>query len=188
MCQNAIQVSVLSGIGSEMPKCSNNNHLFEQCWKSRTRNAEGLETVSRGCIVEHDKLPFFCSYARNSRSVRHAAGQFNIECCHGDYCNNGTFPELPPLVGDDHDATRLNHTQNKLLLSIAIVGPLLIVLLAIAIILPMRRTHHKRLLSLRTKQDPESYYAGDELLRATSAGDSTLRVCDILYEIDEHHD
>lgn len=159
------------------------NFIHVQCWKSRTRNAEGLETVSRGCIVEHDKLPFFCNYARNSRSVRHAAGQFNIECCHGDYCNNGTFPELPPLVSDDHDATRLDQAQNKLLLSIAILGPVLIIVLAIAIIVPMRRTHHKRLLSLRTKQDPESYYAGDELLRATSAGDSTLRVSFFFIEL-----
>lgn len=39
----------------------------------------------------------------------------------------------------------------------------------------MRRTHRKRLLATRNKQDPDTYYASDELLRATSAGDSTLR-------------
>lgn len=146
------------------------------CWKSRTRNADGLETVSRGCIVEHDKLPFFCNYQRNSRSARAASGQFNIECCHGDYCNNGTFPELPPVTGDDNDATRLDHGHNKFLLSIAILGPVLIVVIFLAIIVPMRRSHQKRLLSMRNKQDTEAYYAGDELLRVTSAGDSTLKV------------
>lgn len=139
--------------------------------------------VSRGCIVEPEKMPFFCNNPRSSRSVRHTTGQYNIECCHGDYCNNGTFPELPPLVSDDHDATRLDNAQNKLLLSVAVLGPVLIIVLAIAIIVPMRRSHHKRLLSLRTKQDPESYYAGDELLRATSAGDSTLRVSGFGFKI-----
>lgn len=27
------------------------------------------------------------------------------------------------------------------------------------------------------KRDPETYYAGDDVVRATAAGDSTLRVC-----------
>lgn len=60
-------------------------------------------------------------------------------------------------------------------LSFAIFGPVLIIsALAVVIIFFMRRRHRKRLLASRNKQDPETYYA-DELLRATSAGDSTLR-------------
>lgn len=39
----------------------------------------------------------------------------------------------------------------------------------------VRRKNRKRLLATRSKQDPETYYASDDLLRATSAGDSTLR-------------
>lgn len=30
-------------------------------------------------------------------------------------------------------------------------------------------------MATRSKQDPETYYASDDLIRATSAGDSTLR-------------
>lgn len=40
-----------------------------------------------------------------------------------------------------------------------------------------RRTDHKRMLPSRIKHAPDTYYAGEEeLLRVTSAGDSTLRV------------
>lgn len=61
-------------------------------------------------------------------------------------------------------------------LSFAIFGPVLIISgLAIFVIFLMRRTHHKRLLATRSKQDPETYYASDDF-RATSAGDSTMKV------------
>lgn len=40
----------------------------------------------------------------------------------------------------------------------------------------MRRTHQKRLMAARAKQDPDSYFASEDLLRATATGDSTLRV------------
>lgn len=85
------------------------------------------------------------------------------------------FPFLS--ISDDHDATRLDTTQNNLLLSVAILGPVLLIsVLAFVVIFMMRRTHNKRLIASRIK-DPDTYYAGDELLRITSAGDSTLRVC-----------
>lgn len=48
-------------------------------------------------------------------------------------------------------------------------------MLAFTVLFFMRRTHHKRMMPSRTKH-PDTYYAGDELLRVTSAGDSTLRV------------
>lgn len=71
---------------------------FKQCWKSRVRDAYGVESVSRGCTVVHEHIPLTCinNSGRGPRK-RHTSGQFNIECCHGDYCNNGSFPELPPL-------------------------------------------------------------------------------------------
>lgn len=40
----------------------------------------------------------------------------------------------------------------------------------------IRRNHRKRMQESRNKHDPDSYLVNDELLRATSAGDSTLRV------------
>lgn len=64
-----------------------------------------------------------------------------------------------------------------MLLLIAIVGPVITIgMVAFAVLFFMRRTHHKRMMPSRTKHDPDTYYAGDELLRVTSAGDSTLRV------------
>lgn len=61
--------------------------------------------------------------------------------------------------------------------TLAILGPIVIVgSFALLIIYYMKRNHRKRLLANRNKQDPETYYASDDLLRATSAGDSTLRV------------
>lgn len=63
------------------------------------------------------------------------------------------------------------------MLGIAILVPVIVVIvLAYAVLVLMRRTNEKRLISTRTKHDPDTYYACDELLRATSAGDSTLRV------------
>lgn len=61
-------------------------------------------------------------------------------------------------------------------LCLAIFGPVVILgTLACIIILVMRHNHKKRLTKARIKQDPDTYYASDDLLRVTSAGDSTLR-------------
>lgn len=30
---------------------------------------------------------------------RHAAGQYHIRCCTGDFCNGGLFPDLPQTGG-----------------------------------------------------------------------------------------
>jgi activin receptor type-1 len=62
-------------------------------------------------------------------------------------------------------------------LTLAILGPVLALgLLGALVLLLMRRTHRKRLMSARNMADPETYYASDDLLRVTAAGDSTLRV------------
>lgn len=62
-------------------------------------------------------------------------------------------------------------------LSFAVLGPVLVItVVAFVIIYFMKQTHQKRLLASRSKQDPDSYLVSDDLLRATSAGDSTLRV------------
>jgi activin receptor type-1 len=69
-------------------------------------------------------------------------------------------------------------SSNYLLkLSAAIFGPvLLFTIVAFITIFFIRRNHRKRLMQSRNKQDPETYYATEDLLRVTSAGDSTLRV------------
>lgn len=61
-------------------------------------------------------------------------------------------------------------------LIIAILGPVLTIgILSVIVLVFMRRTHQKRLIAARAKQDPDSYYASEDLLRATATGDSTLR-------------
>jgi len=70
-------------------------------------------------------------------------------------------------------------------LCLAIFGPVVILgLLALAIILLMRRNHKKRLVDARNKADADTYYASDDLLKRSHAcGDSTLRVSTIGSEL-----
>lgn len=149
-----------------------------QCWKSRTRDAVGQELVSRGCTKSQDQLPLICNQNAlnkfNGPSKRNTAKFINIVCCASDFCNDGEFPELPPFVSGDVVITADSSNLSKMIA--AILGPFLIITLmgAVAVYF-MRRSHRKRLAATRIKQDPESYLVNDELLRATSAGDSTLR-------------
>lgn len=99
-----------------------------------------------------------------------------MECCTGDYCNNGSFPYLPPVKTEVPDDPA---PGDYMKLCLAIFGPVVILgLFAIGIIMFMRRNHKKRVVDARNQQDADTYYAGDDLLKRTHAcGDSTLRVC-----------
>lgn len=56
-------------------------------------------------------------------------------------------------------------------------GAIIAIIMVVCVVFYVRRrTDHKRMVNSRTKHDQDTYYAGDELLRVTSAGDSTLRV------------
>lgn len=149
-----------------------------QCYKSRIRDAFGEERVTRGCTTTPDQIPFLC----NQNTINNMGGprkrntqaHINVICCAGDYCNDGEFPELPPL---NAEVTHLSADSSNLLkMTFAILGPFVIIsILAYIAIYFIRRTHRKRLEYSRAKQDPDSYLVNDELLRVTSAGDSTLR-------------
>ncbi|XP_034477327.1 activin receptor type-1 isoform X2 [Drosophila innubila] len=148
-----------------------------QCWKSRTRDAVGQERVIRGCTTSPDQVQFTCHQNSlnklNGPTKRNTDKFVNTVCCATDYCNGGEFPELAPF----HDVTVITaDSSNISKMTAAILGPFLIITLmgAVAVFF-MRRSHRKRLAATRIKQDPESYLVNDELLRATSAGDSTLR-------------
>lgn len=102
----------------------------------------------------------------------------------GDVLPTQTFKKMCFFIPDFSDeVTRMDASSSYLLkLSFAIFGPVLIISgLAILVLFLMRRTHRKRLLAHRNKQDPETYYASDDF-RATSAGDSTLRVILLLLD------
>ncbi|KAI8119041.1 activin receptor type-1 isoform X1 [Lucilia cuprina] len=149
-----------------------------QCYKSRTRDAFGEERVTRGCTTTPDQIPLICNQntinTMGGPRKRNTQAYINVVCCAGDYCNDGEFPELPPL---NAEVTHLSADSSNLLkMTFAILGPFVIIsILAYIAIYFIRRTHRKRLEYSRAKQDPDSYLVNDELLRVTSAGDSTLR-------------
>ncbi|KAL7052099.1 hypothetical protein ACKWTF_004767 [Chironomus riparius] len=172
----------------ESSECKNNTSLGDYvcenaitCWKSTVRDSSGNERVSRGCTTKFEHLPLYCSQKdinagpkKRDASALSGLGTYNIECCTGDFCNNGSFPSLPQFKTE---VTTDNSTDDMLKLSLAIFGPVFIVgLFAIAIILCMRRNHKRRLIDARNSQDADIYYASDDLLKRSHAcGDSTLR-------------
>ncbi|ALC40816.1 sax [Drosophila busckii] len=152
-----------------------------QCWKSRTRDAVGQEHVSRGCSTTPEHVQMICHQntlgkLNTGTSKRNTDKLFKVTCCATDFCNDGEFPELPPFVSSDVSTVLTADSSNLSKMALAIMGPFIVIALmgAVAIYL-IRRNHRKRLAATRTKQDHESYLVNDELLRATSAGDSTLR-------------
>lgn len=156
------------------------------CWKSRVRDSNGNERVTRGCTTKAEHLPLYCNQKDLSSNPkkRDAAitngngasglGTYNIECCNGDYCNSGSFPALPPLKREVETDTS---TDDIIKLSFAIFGLVAIFgFIALAIVLCMRRNHKRRLIDARNQQDADIYYASDDLLKRSHAcGDSTLR-------------
>ncbi|GLV36452.1 saxophone [Carabus blaptoides fortunei] len=144
------------------------------CWKSRVREITGEESVSRGCTTKPEQLPLMCRTPAftSTHSKRHAVGQYHIKCCTGDLCNDGPFPTLSEREVVSHP----DSLRYVIKLTLAVLGPVFVLGIIGALVLVfMRRVHRKRLLAQRNKLDPETYYASDDLLRATAAGDSTLR-------------
>lgn len=126
----------------EPPDCSNPTTCVDaiQCWKSRVRESSGDESLQRGCTSNAEQLPLMCrtpSFAAPRK--RHAVGQYHIECCTGDFCNNGDFPELDPLHLEEVGA--YSESFNYVLkLIFAVLGPVLVLgVLAAVVLLLMRR-------------------------------------------------
>lgn len=164
----------------EQPDCSEEticNNAY-QCWKSKVRDLSGLESVSKGCTTSAEQVVLYCntlSFDGNGEYQRESSS-YAIECCEGNFCNNGSFPMLPTTQyagsseTDDYNATILR-------LMLAILCPVIILGIALAIILLMMRHWHRRrmarLTSMEGSQDPDYTYRDE--LRVTAAGDSTLR-------------
>lgn len=162
----------------EPPDCSHPTICTDaiQCWKSRVRETSGEESVTRGCTVDAEHLPLICGSPSLPpvQHKRHAVGQYHIRCCVGDFCNDGAFPELPPLYKEEINSYSDSLTY-ILKLVLAVVVPGVVLAAAVTITLVVLRRIHKRRLREQNKQDLDTYYATDDLLRATAAGDSTLR-------------
>ncbi|CAG9765597.1 unnamed protein product [Ceutorhynchus assimilis] len=150
-------------------------HNAVQCWKSRVRESSGDESVSRGCTTKSEQLIFVCKTPSfTAQGKRHASGQYRVDCCEGDYCNNGTFPNLPPVF-KEAPGSYSESFMFGLKMVAAILGPAIVLgSMGLLVLYFLRKIHRNRLCN-ETRLDPEQYYATDELLRATAAGDSTLR-------------
>ncbi|KAJ8926057.1 hypothetical protein NQ315_009912 [Exocentrus adspersus] len=146
-----------------------------QCWKSRVRESSGEESVTRGCTTDSEHVPLICrTPSLTVQHKRHASGQFQIDCCVGDFCNEGDFPELPPMYVENVSPYSDSFMYILKLVG-AVLAPVMILGgLGLVILLLLRRLHRNRLCN-ESRMDPDMYYATDDLLRATAAGDSTLR-------------
>lgn len=147
------------------------------CYKSRIRESSGHVRVSRGCTKSHEHLPLYCSQSVSStghkkRDAAPSSGTYLIECCTGDYCNNGTFPQLAATtVGIE------NVNADPVKFFSAVFGCMLIVItIASIVIVMMRKGHNKRLSDSRLQQDDAFFATEDLLKRSHACGDSTLRV------------
>ncbi|XP_066592136.1 activin receptor type-1-like [Prorops nasuta] len=172
------------------------------CWKSKIRESDGKERVSRGCITQAQQMPFYCNklgspsniIAGNSRK-RHAYGssggaQYYVECCQADLCNDGPFPVLQDYNGS------VEKEDYIFKLTLAILGPIIglsVIAGGIVFYVLARRARRKRPLATRRNKllidaelepsilnfsSPSStstttYHPHE--LRATAAGDSTLK-------------
>jgi activin receptor type-1 len=159
-------------------------HDAIMCYKSSVRDSEGNERVTRGCTTKFEHLPLYCNQKDIQRGPKKrevsGLGTYNIECCEGDYCNSGPFPLLPPLPPIKEVFTTESLEDVVLKYCLAIFGPVVIIgVFTFIIVMIMRRNHKKRLMEARNSQDPDIYYANDDLLKRSHAcGDSTLRVSD----------
>lgn len=62
----------------------------------KLNNFLGEESVTRGCTTKSDQLPLICpAPSFSNHRKRQTGGQYQIDCCYGDFCNSGSFPELP---------------------------------------------------------------------------------------------
>lgn len=138
--------------------------------------------------------PTSSSSGPTKRHTQSQGGVYEIQCCSGDFCNNGSFPVLPPVVSYSEWIFLFEKFNNlhfciffvlgnlsestlsySMKICLAIFGPVIILgSIAAVIILILRNRHKERLNKARKKQDVE-YYTGDDL-RITQPGDSTLRV------------
>ncbi|KAL6259338.1 hypothetical protein P5V15_009253 [Pogonomyrmex californicus] len=167
------------------------------CWKSRMREVDGTEYVSRGCYKSEEHKLLMCnkesSQSANQHKEKNVRGlssgvQFSVECCQADFCNIGPYPMLKNYSSNaskEYYVTRL---------TLSILGPLigLVIITGILFCFLMHRTRKESTASRQNKlildsevepsmlhfsfSSPTSsatYHSHE--LRATAAGDSTLK-------------
>ncbi|KAF9410007.1 hypothetical protein HW555_010787 [Spodoptera exigua] len=176
----------------EPPECGSSKeeicHDALYCFKSSVRASDGELRHSRGCSTQRDHYQFTCRTNTPQQSLRKRhAGLHNISCCQGDLCNAGTFPELAPLA--DTAIEPLPSNAWKLWASVAASVLVVIIILCVPIRLRVSRAALHKLgadsnyfsSNMYSPHVTSAFYEGVEGsqngggLRATAAGDSTLR-------------
>ena len=61
------------------------------------RDISGQESVSKGCTTNPEQVILYCNTLSfdGDRENQKESSSYAMECCEGDFCNNGTFPALP---------------------------------------------------------------------------------------------
>ncbi|XP_011860633.1 PREDICTED: activin receptor type-1 [Vollenhovia emeryi] len=202
----------LNAIGQKLYKCHicDNSECLPSvictdaitCWKSRVREADGTESVSRGCYKSEEHKLLMCDKESGQNADQHerrnirgfhrrlsSGVQFSVECCQADFCNVGPYPKL-----EDY-STNADKEYYVIKLTFAILGPLVGLLVVGGIILsllahrirrkrPMASRRNKLILdseiepsmlhfSFSSPTSSATYHPHE--LRATAAGDSTLK-------------
>lgn len=171
------------------------------CWKSRVKESNGAQSVSRGCTSAMEHMLLLCNKQLPPRIIqsttkkRHVSGlphgvQYYVECCQTDLCNGGPFPVLHDFNGDvveEDYVVKLTLTILGSLVGFCIIAGIVLFYLLVC------RTRKKRTLAARRNKlviDSEmessilhfsfssptsttTYHSHE--LKATAAGDSTLK-------------
>ncbi|XP_034171773.1 type I BMP receptor saxophone [Osmia lignaria lignaria] len=170
------------------------------CYKSRVRQSDGTESLSRGCTDSIDQMLFTCNKQlpsrvnqNNSSKKRHVSSSggelYYVECCQTDFCNDGPFPLLNNFNQDVEENYAIK-------LTLAILGPMVgfcIITGILLFYLLVCRTRRKRTLAagrnklvIDSEMEPSILHFSfssptsttmnhSHELRATAAGDSTLK-------------
>ncbi|RVE53449.1 hypothetical protein evm_001819 [Chilo suppressalis] len=109
------------------------------CYKASVRASDGALQQSRGCSSNSDHYHFTCRTTQ--RQGKRHAGQLNITCCKGDLCNDGSFPDLPPVA--DTSIEPLPSHIWKLWASV-IASVLIVSAIGAMAIFVLRRSHRLR--------------------------------------------
>ncbi|KYN06312.1 PREDICTED: activin receptor type-1-like [Cyphomyrmex costatus] len=167
------------------------------CWKSRVREVNGKEYVSRGCYKSEEHKLMMCNKENSQNNIEHkkrnvrglsGGVQYSVECCQADFCNVGPYPKL-------EDSTNTNKEYHVIRLTFVILGLLsgMLIFGGIALCLFIHRVRRKRptvprrnKLILDSEIEPSmlhfsfssptssaTYHSHE--LRATAAGDSILK-------------
>ncbi|KAL0103094.1 hypothetical protein PUN28_017437 [Cardiocondyla obscurior] len=171
------------------------------CWKSRMREIDGTEYVSRGCYKSEEHKLLMCNKENGQnvdpykrRNIRGLSGgvQFSVECCQSDFCNVGPYPKLEDYsthtyADNEYYVTKLTFSILGPLVGLFLVGAFIFYILTgyrIRTKRPMAPRRNKLILnsevepsmlhfSFSSPTSSANYHSHE--LRATAAGDSTLK-------------